>query len=101
MDHAENQHSLLANDGNGQVWYVPMAHLVIIIIVKETDHQELCDMTRKEGRENSTDGTTNIGECGVGQDGESQTGESLKTFYATVDIWHQENVKYLCGRLHG
>ncbi len=76
-----------------------MAHLVIIIIVKETDHQELCDMTRKEGRENSTDGTT-IGEGGVGQDGESQTGESLKTFYATVDIWHQEKVTYLCGRLH-
>ena len=53
-------------DDNGQVGYVPVAY--IMIIIDETLHKEKIDTTRKEGHGKSTDGTNIGGE--KGQDGE-------------------------------
>ncbi len=41
-------------DGNGQVGYVPVAYLMIII--DETLQEEESDTTRKEGDDKNTDG---------------------------------------------
>ena len=43
-------------DGNGQLGYVPVAYLMIII--DETLQEEEIDTTSKEGHEKSTDGMT-------------------------------------------
>ena len=42
-------------DGNGQVGYVPVAN--IMLIIDETLQEQESDSTWKEGHENSTDGT--------------------------------------------
>ncbi len=55
MEHEENTHCWLVEDGNGQVGYAPVAYLVIII--DETLQEEESDTTGKEGYEKSTDGT--------------------------------------------
>ena len=55
MKHDDNEHWWLADDGKGQVGYVPVAYLIIIIY--ETLQEEESDTTRKEGREKRTDGT--------------------------------------------
>ena len=75
MEHEDNEHWWLAEDSNGQVGYVPVSHLMII--VDETIQEEGCDRTRKEVQGKSTDGTK-IGEE-MGQDGGRR-----KTYSAAV-----------------
>ncbi len=55
MKHDDNEHWWLAEDGKGQVGYVPSAYLMIII--DETLQEEESDTTRKEGHKKRTDGT--------------------------------------------
>ena len=59
MEHEDNEHWWLAEDSKGEVGYVPVSYLMMI--VDETVQEEGCDKTRIEGQEKSTDGT-NIGE---------------------------------------
>ena len=75
MEHENNEHWWLAEDSKGQVGYVPVSHLMII--VDETIQEEGCDRTRKEVQGKSTDGTK-IGEE-MGQDGGRR-----KTYSAAV-----------------
>ena len=51
MEHEENKHWWLVDDGKGQVGYVSVAYLI-----EETLQEEESDTTRKEGHEKSTDG---------------------------------------------
>ena len=60
MKHHDNEHWWLAEDGKGQVGYVPSAYLMIII--DETLQEEDCDTTREEGQGKRTDGTKIGGE---------------------------------------
>ena len=53
MEHEENKHWWLVEDGNRQEGYVPVVHLMII--TDETLQEEQSDTTRKEGHEKSTD----------------------------------------------
>ena len=69
MEHEDNGHWWLAEDNKGQVGYVPVAYLMIIM--DEAVQEEGCDKTRKEGQEKSTDGTK-IG-------GDMRHGERRKT----------------------
>ena len=64
-EHEENTHGWTVEDGNGQVGYVPVAYLMIII--DETLQEEENYTTRKEGHEKSTDGMKSGRE--KGQDG--------------------------------
>ena len=73
MKHYDNEHWWLAENGQGQVGYVPAAYLMIII--DETLQEEDSDTTRKEGK--GTDGTKIGGEMG-------QDGERRKTYSAAV-----------------
>ena len=73
MMHDDNEHWWLAENGKGQVGYVPAAYLMIII--DETLQEEDSDTTRKEGK--GTDGTKIGGEMG-------QAGERGKTYSAAV-----------------
>ena len=59
MEHEDNEHWWLVEDSKGQVGYVPVSHLMII--VDETIQEEGCDRTRKEVQGKSTGGTK-IGE---------------------------------------
>ena len=77
MTHDENEHWWLVDDGTGQMGYVPVAYLVIII--DETLQEEESDTTRKEGHEKSIDGTKILSSSGR---------------------WHQEELDDICGRLH-
>ena len=45
LDHEDNEHWWLAEDSKGQVGYVPVSHLMIIM--DETIQEEGCDRTRK------------------------------------------------------
>ena len=45
MEHEDNEHWCLAEDSKGQVGYVPVSHLMII--VDETIQEEGCDRTIK------------------------------------------------------
>ena len=60
MNHDDNEHWWLVEDGKGQVVYVPVAYLII----DDTLREEESDTTRKEGREKWTDGTKIGGEMG-------------------------------------
>ena len=62
MKHDDNDHWWLAENGKGQVGYVPAAYLMIII--DETLQEEDSDTTRKEGQGKGSDGTE------MGQHGE-------------------------------
>ena len=73
MKHDDNEQWWLAENGKGQVGYVPAAYLMIII--DETLQEEDSDTTRKEGK--GTDGTNIGGEMG-------QDGERRKTYSAAV-----------------
>ena len=53
MKHDDKEHWWLAEDGKGQVGYVPSAYLMIII--DETLQEEESDTTMKEGHETRTD----------------------------------------------
>ena len=75
MKHDDNDHWWLAENGKGQVGYVPAAYLMIII--DETLQEEDSDTTRKEGQGKGTDGTKIGGEMG-------QDGERRKTYSAAV-----------------
>ena len=72
MKHDDNDHWWLAEDGKGQVGYVPAAYLMIII-----DQEDDSDTTRKEGQGKRTDGTNIGGEMG-------QDGEKRKTYSGAV-----------------
>ena len=74
MKHDDNDHWWLAENGKGQVGYVPTAYLMII--PDETLPEEDSD-TRKEGQGKGTDGTKIGGEMG-------QHGERRKTYSAAV-----------------
>ena len=73
--HDDKEHWWLAENGKGQVGYVPAAYLMIII--DETLQEEDSDTTRKEGQGKGTDGTKIGGEMG-------QDGERRKTYSAAV-----------------
>ena len=75
MKHDDNDHLWLAENGKGQVGYVPAAYLMIII--DETLQEEDSDTTRKEGQGKGTNGTKIGGEMG-------QDGERRKTYSAAV-----------------
>ena len=75
MKHDDNDHWWLAENGKGQVGYVPAAYLMIIL--DETLQEEDSD-TRKEGQGKGTDGT----KMGGGEMG--QHGERRKTYSAAV-----------------
>ena len=75
LDHEDNEHWWLAEDSNGQVGYVPVSHLMIIM--DETIQEEGCDRTRKEVQGKSTDGTKIGGE-------KRQEGERRKKYSAAV-----------------
>ena len=55
VEHEDNEHWWLAEDSKGEVGYVPVSYLMMI--VDDTVQEEGCDKTRKEGQEKSTDGT--------------------------------------------
>ena len=75
MEHDDNEHWWLAENGKGQVGYVPAAYLMIII--DETLQEEDSDTTRKEGQGKKTDGNK------IGRD-MGQDGERRKTYTAAV-----------------
>ena len=52
MKHDDNEHWWLVEDGKGQVGYVPVAYLMIIM--DETRQEEESDTTRKDGHEKRT-----------------------------------------------
>ena len=60
LEHEDNEHWWLAEFSKGQVGYVPVSHLMIIM--DETIQEEGYDRTRKEVKGKSTDGTKNGGE---------------------------------------
>ena len=90
MTNENNEHWWLAEDGKGQVGYVPAAYLKIIRDV--TRQEEESDTARKEGYGKKTDGTKIGGEI-------RQDGERRKTFSGS-DRGIQEELGDLCGRLH-
>ena len=55
LEYEDNEHWWLAEDSKGQVGYVPLSHLMIIL--DETIQEEGCDRTRKEAQGKSTEGT--------------------------------------------
>ena len=59
MEHEGNEHWWLAEDSKGEVGYVPVSYMMMI--VDDTVHEEVFDKTRKEKQEKSTD-RTKIGE---------------------------------------
>ena len=75
MKHDDNEHWWLAEDGKGQVGYVPSAYLMIII--DETLQEEDSDTTGKERQGKRTDGTESGWEKG-------QDVERRKTYSAAV-----------------
>ena len=75
LDHEDNEHWWLAEDSKGQVAYVPVSHMMIIM--DETIQEEGCVRTRKEVKGKSTDGTT------IGGD-KRQDGERRKKYSAAV-----------------
>ena len=75
VKHDENEHWWLAEDGKGQMGYVQVAYLMIII--DDNLQEEESDTTRKEGHGKRTDGTNIGGEMG-------QDGERRNTYSAAV-----------------
>ncbi len=88
MKHDDNEHWCLAEDGEGQVGYVPSAYLMIII--DETRQEEDSDTTRKEGQGKRTDGTESGEEKG-------QDGERRKTYSAAVIDGFKRNSRIYVG----
>ena len=64
MEHEDNEHWWLAEDNKGQVGYVPVAY--VMIIMDETVQEDGGDKTGKEGQDKSTDGTNIGGVDGTG-----------------------------------
>ena len=88
MKHGDNDHWWLAENGKGQVGYMPAAYLMIII--DETLQEEDSDTTRKEGQGKGTDGTKTGGEMG-------QDGERRKTYSAAVIDGFKRNYTIYVG----
>ena len=88
MKHDDNEHWWLAENGKGQVGYVPAAYLMIII--DETLQEEDSDTTRKEGQGRGTGGTKIGGEMG-------QDGERRKTYSAAVIDGFKRNSTFYLG----
>ena len=88
MKHDDNDHWWLAENGKGQVGYVPAAYLMII--VDETLQEEDSDTTRKEGQGRGTDGTKIGGEMW-------QDGERRKTYSAAVIDGFKRNFAIYVG----
>ena len=88
MKHDDNDQWWLAENGKGQVGYVPASYLMIII--DETLQEEDSDTTRKEGQGKGTDGTKIGGEMG-------QYGERRKTYSAAVIDGFKRNSKIYVG----
>ena len=91
MTNEDSEHWWLAEDGKGQVGYVPAAYLKIIRDV--TRQEEESDTARKEGYGKKTDGTKIGGEMG-------QDGERRKDVFSGSDRGIREELGDLCGRLH-
>ncbi len=83
MEHEENKHWWLVDDGNGHVGYVPVAY--IMIITDDTLQEEESDTTRKEGHEKSTDGMK------IGRE-KRQDGVKRKSYSAAVIDGIKRNV---------
>ena len=76
LEHEDNEHWwLVEDDSKGQVGYVPVSHLMIIM--DETIQEEGCDRTRKEVQGKSSDGTK------IGRE-KRQEGERRKKYPAAV-----------------
>ena len=87
MKHDDNDHWWLAENGKGQVGYVPAAYLMIIL---DETLQEEDSYTRKEEQGKRTDGTKIGGEMG-------QHGERRKTTYsaAVIDGFKRNSTIYV------
>ena len=55
MEHEDNEHWWVTDDCKGEVGYVPVSYLMMIVV--DTVQEVGCDKTRKEVQENSTDRT--------------------------------------------
>ena len=75
MEHEGNKHWGLVEDGNGQVGYVPVAY--VMMIMGETLQEEESETTRKEGHEKNTHVTK------IGRE-KGQDGERRKSYSAAV-----------------
>ena len=75
LEHEDNEHWWLAEDNKGQVGYVPVSHLKMIM--DETIQDDGCDRTRKEVQNKSKDGTKIGGE-------KRQEGERRKKYSAAM-----------------
>ena len=75
MEHEDNEHWWLAEDNKGQLGYVQVAY--VMIIMDETVQEGGGDKTGKERQDSSTDGTKIGGQMGRG-------GKRRKTYSAAV-----------------
>ena len=91
MKHDDNDHWWLAENGKGQVGYVPASYLMIIL--DETLQEEDSD-TRKEGQGKGTDGTK------IGGGGDGTAWRKKKDVLSSSDWWIQEKLYDLRGRLY-
>ena len=82
LEHEDNEHWWLAEDNKGQVGYVPVAYMMIVM--DETVQEDGYDKTGKEGQEKSTDGAKIGGEKG-------QDGERIDTYSAVVIVGIKRN----------
>ena len=88
LDHEDNEHWWLAEDSKGQVGYVQVSHLMIIM--DETILEEGYDRTMKEVQGKSTDGTK------IGRENR-QEGERRKKYSAAVIEGIKSNVTTYVG----
>ena len=91
MTNENNEHWWLAEDGRGQVGYVPATYLKIIRDV--TRQEEESDTAGKEGYGKKTDGSKIGGDMG-------QDGERRKDVFSGSDRGIQEELGDLCGILY-
>ena len=77
MEHEVNVHWWLAEDSKGEVGYVPVSYLMMI--VDDTVQEEGCDKTRKEGQEKRTGGTK------IGEEMRQDGGRRKKCSAAVID----------------
>ena len=77
MEHDDNEHWWLAEYSKGDVGYVPVSYMMMIVY--ETVQGEGCDKTRKEGHGKRTHGTKIGGE--KGRDGERRKSYSAAVIY--------------------
>ena len=87
MTNEDNEHWWLAEDGKGQVGYVPATYLKIIRDV--TRQEEESDTARKEGYGKKTDGTKIGGD--MGQDGERRKTYSPHIIGIT-ELWANNDI---------